>query len=152
MLGLPVNGGCQCGECRFVVADEPFVAYTCHCGACQKLTASAFLTCMHVAIEHVAITSGTPSALVRKTDSGNLLTTQFCSKCGSTLIANNTARPHITTVHVGALDEPAKIPVTAHIWVKRKLPWVPLPDGARIYDEAGDRAQDYERDPIRLGI
>ncbi|NEP56045.1 MAG: hypothetical protein F6K31_03340 [Symploca sp. SIO2G7] len=47
------------------------------------------------------------------------------------------------------LDSLDCIQVDAHIWVSRKLPWVVLPEGDRIFDMAGDWLQDYASDPER---
>lgn len=127
----------------------PYVAYTCHCRECQKLTASAFLTCMHVAAESLDFSSGELAADTRVADSGNTLTTYFCGDCGSTLFIHNSARPRVRTVHVGTLDHPEDIDVDAHIWMKRKLPWVILPRGHRLFDGPGDWARDYADDPTR---
>ena len=151
MLDLPMSGGCQCGACRYTIDTEPFVAYTCHCRACQKLTASAFLTCMQVAAERVEVHTGLPQTHLRIADSGNELTTHFCGSCGSTLFIENSARPRVRTVHVGTLDDPPQIEVTAHIWTKRKLPWVELPKGHRVFDGPGDWRADYVSDPSRYG-
>lgn len=48
------------------------------------------------------------------------------------------ARPLVRALHVGSLDQPEWVNVNAHIWVKRKLPWVQLPAEWR-QDDAGDR-------------
>lgn len=149
MFELPGKGRCQCGECRFTVGAKPFVSYTCHCTECQRLTATAFLSCMQVAAEHVVITQGTPSVHQRIADSGSALDTWFCPTCGSTLFAQNSARPRVRTVHIGAMERPEAVEVTAHIWVSRKLPWVILPDGHRIYDGPGDWTEDYRNDITR---
>jgi hypothetical protein len=132
----PSKGGCQCGACTYRFTGEPLVAYTCHCLTCQKLTASAFLTCLWIPTENLEKRSGDPSCHVRNTDSGNSLRTWFCGDCGSTLYAENSARPHLRTVHVGSLDTAEVIEVTRHIWVKRKLPWVVLPPEHSIYQQS----------------
>jgi len=148
-LPLPAHGGCQCGECRYELSADPYVAYTCHCRACQKLTASAFLSCMQIPIEGFKPSRGTPESRSRTADSGNVLNTAFCGKCGSTLYIDNSARPRVRTVHIGSLDNPDHVEVTAHIWVKRKLPWVILPASHRIFEAAGNWTQDYLADPSR---
>ena len=148
---LPLAGGCQCGSCRYEVSAHPYVAYTCHCRECQKLTSSAFLTCMHVPAECLELSTGEPISKQRIADSGNTLTTYFCGACGSTLFIRNDARPHVRTVHVGSLDHPEQINVDAHIWVKRKLPWVTLPSDHRVFEGPGDWTQDYVSDPGRYG-
>ena len=146
---FPMQGGCQCGVCRYEVTSKPFVAYTCHCRACQKMTASAFLSCMQVPHEDVRLLSGEPKLAERTADSGNRLVTSFCAVCGSTLFAHNSARPRVRTVHIGSLDDPASLGVSAHIWVSHKLPWVVLPAGDRVFERGGDWTYDYKRDPTR---
>ncbi len=147
---LPLEGGCQCGHLRYRCTRPPFVAYTCHCQACQKLTASAFVVSMQVPAEGLELLSGQPTVRERIADSGNRLATSFCPICGSAVFARNSARPRLRTIYVGTLDTPQVIPVSAHIWTKRKLPWVVLPAGHRVFAEAGDWRPDYAADPERL--
>lgn len=149
MLQIPARGLCQCGACRYVVEAEPYVAYTCHCADCQKLTASAFLACMHVPAERFLITSGEPISQRRVADSGNALVTWFCPTCGSTLYAENSSRPQVRTVHIGTLDHPEQVDVNAHIWVQRKLSWLTFPEHHRIFEGPGDWTEDYAHDVER---
>lgn len=146
MFELPEYGACQCGSCEYVVNAPPYVAYTCHCKECQKLSSSAFSTCMQVAAEAVEITTGNPASRRRKTDSGNTLATWFCVKCGSALFSQNSARPGIRTVYVGTLENADLVEVDAHTWLDRKQPWVQLPDNHRLFPRAGDWTQDYADD------
>ncbi len=148
-LETPAIGRCHCGACSYSVNAQPFVAYTCHCLECQKLTSNAFASCAQLPSESVAVTSGAPATRTRVADSGNTLETWFCRLCGSALYSQNSARPRIRTVYIGTLERSEDIRVSAHIWVKRKLPWVILPKEHRIFDEAGDWSQDYARDPTR---
>lgn len=149
MLSLPTTGQCQCGQVQYALSAQPFVAYTCHCIECQKLSSSAFTTCIQVPSESVTITRGSAAYRDRSADSGNTLTTWFCSHCGSTLFSQNAARPRIRTIYVGTLSQPHRVQVDAHIWLKRKLPWVILPQAHRHFDEAGDWTQDYANDLAR---
>ncbi len=144
------EGGCACSAVRFRCTAEPFVAYTCHCRACQRITASAFATCMQVPVEALTVTEGAPKQAVRTADSGNRLTTSFCASCGSALFVANSARPRTRTIYVGSLDQASEVEVNAHIFTNRKLPWVQLPDAHRIFPEAGDFRADYASDPSRL--
>ena len=41
-MKLPQSGGCQCGQVRYEITEEPQLIYTCHCLDCQRLTSSAF--------------------------------------------------------------------------------------------------------------
>ena len=152
MLSLSVDGSCQCGACAFRVDAQPYVCYTCHCRECQRLTSSAFTTCMHVPEEALEVTRGNPRMRARTADSGNELTTSFCAACGSALFARNSARPRMRTVFVGTLAEPDAVAVSAHIWTSRKLPWVELPAGHRQFAEGGDWSRDYAHDKDRYGV
>jgi len=149
MLEIPANGRCQCGECAYTISANPYVAYTCHCNECQKLSSSAFATLMQVPSESVEIVLGSPKRQKRIAPSGNVLETWFCPSCGSSLFAANSARPRVRTIHTGSLEHAHDIEVSAHIWVKRKLPWVNLPESHRVFEEAGDWTEDYAGDPIR---
>ena len=40
--GFPISGGCACGAVRYEVSAAPMAILVCCCGACQKITASAF--------------------------------------------------------------------------------------------------------------
>ena len=143
MLTLPASGRCQCQSCAYTLRAQPFVAYTCHCRECQRLTGSAFASCIQVPAEAVITVSGKPQRRDRVAESGNTLSTLFCPSCGTALFSQNAARPLIRTVYVGTLDKPEDAAVGAHIWTKRKLPWVVIPPGYRVYPEAGDWSQDY---------
>lgn len=150
MLQVPFAGGCQCEAIRYRCSASPFVAYTCHCLACQRLTASAFATCIQIPAEALTVSQGVVSSRARTSDRGNRLMTAFCGTCGSALYVANSARPRIRTIYVGTLDCAADVEVNAHIWTKRRLPWVVLPEGHRVFPEAGDWRVDYASDPSRL--
>lgn len=150
MITVPASGNCQCEAVRYEVTANPFVQYTCHCSECQKLSSSAFSTCMQVPSESVRVISGQPKLRDRATDSGNRLTASFCGECGSVLFAQNSARPRLLTVFVGTLERPHDVEVNTHIWMRSKLPWVEVPKGHRQFDQAADWSQDYVNAPERL--
>lgn len=150
MIEVPFEGGCQCQTVRYRCSMPPYVAYTCHCRECQKMTSSAFATCMQVPAESFEVIEGSPAAQQRISDDGNTLTTSFCGKCGSALYISNSARPRLRTILVGTLNNSQDIKVSAHIYTSRKLPWVILPKEHRIFEEAGDWRADYVNDLTRL--
>jgi hypothetical protein len=149
MLSIPASGQCQCGALTYELTGRPFVQYTCHCRECQRLSSSAFSTCIQMPAESVNITSGTAVTRTRDTDTNNRLTIWFCSACGSALYCQSSARLRIRTVFAGTLDNPERVEVTAHIWLKRKLPWVLIPKEHRAYETAGDWSSDYAHDMQR---
>ena len=150
MLEAPFEGGCQCEAVRYRCTSPPYVSYTCHCRDCQRLTSSAFATCVQVPAEALHLMRGSVSSRERLADSGNRPVTSFCSRCGSSLFVANPARPRLRTIYVGTLDRAQDVEVSAHIWTSRRLPWVLLPTHHRIFSEAGDWRPDYAADPSRL--
>lgn len=153
---------CQCGDCQLEISGSPFVCYACHCTACQRLSGSAFQTCAQFASESIRPSKGALAQQVRKSLSGNELTTFFCSSCSSALYSVNSARPRIATVYVGCLESASvtfvrQIEVNAHIWISEKMDWVVLPAGDRLYEHGGDWTEDYQSDltrylPVSNGI
>ncbi len=149
MLSTPATGRCQCDSVHYRVLSPPYVSYTCHCKECQRVSSSAFNTCIQVASESVILTGERTATRVRIADSGNALTSWFCPLCGSMLYSQNAARPKIRTVYVGTLDQADAVDVNAHIWLKRKLPWVLIPTHHRQFDGNGDWSEDYADDLSR---
>jgi hypothetical protein len=96
------------------------------------------------------VTHGTPASRDRIADSGNRITSAFCGDCGSALYSANAARPRLRSVYVGTLDAAGDVEVSAHIWTKRKLPWVVIPPGHRDFPESADWRPDYAGDRSRL--
>ncbi len=95
---------------------------------------------------------GEPRRGERVADSGNRITTWFCPSCGSALYSQNAARPRVRTLYVGILDDPGVAEISAHIWTKRKQPWVELPSHHRVFSGAGDWREDYASDLSRLNL
>jgi hypothetical protein len=47
-------------------------------------------------------------------------------------------RPSAKFVRVGTLDDPSLLEPDIHIYVRSKVPWVRLPEGARAFDAIYD--------------
>ena len=150
MIDVPATGRCQCGQLGYAVGAQPFVAYTCHCRECQRLSSSAFATCMQVPAEAVEMTAGVAHTRTRPSDSGNEISMWLCASCGFAVFLQNSSRPRVRTVLVGTLEHLEQVQVDAHIWLKRKLPWVVIPAAHRQFDGAGDWSDDYAHDPDQL--
>ena len=57
---LPIPGGCNCGEVRYLVTKTPLAAYICHCHLCQKRTGSAFSMSMVIPADGFELVAGNP--------------------------------------------------------------------------------------------
>lgn len=62
-----------------------------------------------------------------------------CAKCGTVIYTASTAFPVTVIMRAGTFNDPIVVTPQAHIWVKRKQPWVTLPDSVPQFDEGYDR-------------
>lgn len=132
-----IEGGCQCGQMRYVIATRPRVVYCCHCRECQKQSASAFGMSIPVRANEFTAT-GRLARWERPTDLGTRTRCFFCPECGSRVYHQGSASPDRMTVKAGSLDDTSWLRPSAHIWVSRKRPWVVLDPALPAHDTQPD--------------
>ena len=126
------EGGCACGAVRYRLGAEPLIVHACHCRDCQRLTGSAFVVNLWLERSHVEVLGAPPRSHALRAGSGQCHEVFFCATCGTTLWSRYHAPPGDTWfVRAGTLDEPAAVTPDVHIFTRSKLPWLPLPAGAR---------------------
>jgi hypothetical protein len=131
-----ILGGCRCGAVRYSLALEALpTTYACHCRDCQTWSGSAFSQQTFVPETALSI-SGPVSVYQLTTPSGNVSKQRVCSTCHTRIYNSNSARPGIVVVRAGTLDQSDQLDVVAHIWVKRRQPWLKLPENAPTWPEA----------------
>jgi hypothetical protein len=59
----------------------------------------------------------------RVADSGNPMLRRFCPQCGTHLFTSTTARPHLTFVRAGTLDDPELARPAMTIWTSSAPSW-----------------------------
>ena len=84
-MPIPFEGGCHCGAVRYGCSEEPTTVVNCHCGDCQQIAGSAFITGVLVPEGSVTVNGELISYKV-KADSGNGITRNFCPICGTRII------------------------------------------------------------------
>ena len=77
-MQLPLTGGCQCGQIRYEITEQPSLVYACHCTDCQHITSSAFSLGAALPDAAFRLTSSEPRAIERVADSGRLNTRFVC--------------------------------------------------------------------------
>ena len=100
---MKAEGGCYCGNIRYVIDGEPMMKAQCHCRECQYITGGAPNMFMVVPPDAFRYTKGTPKEFTRK-DLATPVTRQFCPDCG-THLATKPPRP-VVVVKIGTLDDP----------------------------------------------
>lgn len=131
------SGGCQCGAIRYRIAGSMPQAYTCHCGECQKQSASAFSISISIAYDRIELT-GEPAMFEVTGYSGAKKQCYFCPDCGSRLWHRSALSPDRATLKVGTLDNTAGIAPAFHLWVSRKQGWVMLDPEIPAYETQPD--------------
>lgn len=118
------TGQCLCGAVRFTLSADPLAARVCWCKDCQHIASNGTVNIM-VPTEALEAT-GTLSEFVSTAASGNEVKRRFCTRCGSHLFANSSARPQFTVVRAGTLNDPSSIKPTANIWASSAPQWACL--------------------------
>lgn len=129
------TGQCQCGGVRYESTGDVVAVYVCHCRECQKQSASAFGISVEVPRAGLRVTQGKPHFWSRNTDSGGRTRCVFCPDCGARLWHESEKPSATVTLKGGSLDVAPDLTAAIHIWTKRKLPGIVIPDGAPQYPE-----------------
>ena len=136
-----IQGGCRCGAVRYTLAMEALPAtYACHCRDCQTWSGSAFSQQTY-APDDALSASGPIVVYELTTPSGRVSKQRMCGVCHTRIYNSNSARPGVVVVRAGTLDRSDELDIAAHIWVKRKQPWLTLPDGVASWPEGAPPAE-----------
>lgn len=108
--------------------------HCCHCLDCQKQTGSAFAINALIETDRIDMLQGDPKRVEMPSPSGRGHDVYRCPKCDVAVWSDYGRRPYLRFVRVATLDEPHAIKPDAHIFAKSKVPWVGLPDDARVFD------------------
>lgn len=119
-------GKCLCGAVRFRVLADPLAVRVCWCRDCQHIAANGTV---NVTVPTTAVeVSGELRDFTSVADSGNRVLRRFCPVCGTHLFAGSSARPHLTVVRVGNLDDPSCLRPTTNIWAASAPSWACIDD------------------------
>jgi hypothetical protein len=121
-----LSGGCLCGNVRYEISGDLFMAAYCHCSMCRKAHASAFPPRSLVWAKDFQRTRGKESLADCSSSQGVHRT--VCRNCGSPLIAFSDQYPTIFNLALGTLDDDPGIRPEAHWHVASKAPWHKITD------------------------
>ena len=116
------EGGCLCGAVRFRAKGSPKWVIWCHCQSCRKHSGAPVAAFAAFDESMVEMTKGQ----ITKFASSPGTRRGFCATCGSTLTCQGVQEPVELHFHIGAFDEPAKLPPTRDYFAEERLPWVHL--------------------------
>jgi hypothetical protein len=136
-----IEGGCRCGAVRYrVKTDKLPNVYACHCLDCQTWTGSAF-SLQFILTEDALEVTGSPYLYERLSpESGRTSYQRGCAKCLTRVFNTNSARPGFAVVRGGTLDRSNELNIVAHIWTKRKMSGIDIPQGVPHWPEGAPPA------------
>ncbi|MDC7698556.1 GFA family protein [Vogesella indigofera] len=116
-----MQGSCLCGTVRYEIDQLDAPITHCHCLTCQKAHAAAFASTAGVLRQHFRWLAGQQALGSYESSPGKLR--HFCTRCGSQLVAERTAQPHVI-VRVATLDDDPGARPQQHIWCSHDRPWL----------------------------
>lgn len=125
------QGTCHCGESTYRLSGRPLFTHACHCYDCQKRTGSAFGITTFILRREFECLSGAEKAFEVSANS-----TQFsCSTCDTRIYRVSKNFPESLIINPSTLEDLDIGTPDAHIWTKRKRPWLTLDAGIPQFDE-----------------
>ena len=123
-MPIPFEGGCHCGAVRYVCSEEPTTVANCHCGDCQQIAGSAFITSVLVPEGSVTVNGELKSYKV-KADSGNGITRNFCPICGTKIMVELEGGIGVGVSYT-TLDDSSWLEPAIEFYASKAQPWINL--------------------------
>lgn len=125
------EGGCLCGSVRFRVQGPLREILVCHCIECRRWSGRAWAATASRLGDLEVIESGALTWLPSPR-SDHAAERGFCGRCGSSLFWRVPGAERVSLA-AGALDDPSRLQVAAHIWVDHAADWERPPESVPAY-------------------
>ena len=103
---MKIEGGCYCGEIRYISRGIPQASLQCHCRECQYITGGNPNVIMILPFDQFQFTKGVPKVFKRG-DIENAVSRLFCIICGTAIGTTSPLRPNSIILKVGTFDDPS---------------------------------------------
>ncbi len=128
-----MEGGCLCGDVRYLCTTEPVVVALCHCTHCQRQSGSAFSVNVGVPKGSLQLVSGSTQVYPDIGHSGQPVYRHFCGRCGSPIFSDVVSRPGLDWLKAGTLDDSTGIHPTLSLWCDSAQDWFSHPEGMTMF-------------------
>lgn len=118
---MSLKGSCLCGAVRYEANRLASPIAHCHCATCRKAQGSAYASTARVMREDFRWLAGEERLTRYESSEGKYR--YFCSTCGSHLMAERPAQPHVI-LRVATLDDDPGARPEFHIWTSHDVPWL----------------------------
>ncbi|MCG8434927.1 MAG: GFA family protein [Gammaproteobacteria bacterium] len=117
-----ISGRCACGAIKYTVSAEPKFTLICQCRQCQRISGSGHAAQFAVPVEMTVI-EGDVNFYEQQADSGNTVSSGFCSRCGSPMLKKTTKVPELYFFHAGTMDDPSTFKAQIVVYADAAQPW-----------------------------
>ena len=118
------EGGCLCGQVRYVFDGDPLLVAVCHCRNCQRQSGSAFSVVCAI-LDQSYHQQGTTRVFEDVGESGQTVQRHFCERCGSPIVSIAAAIPGLTIIKAGSLDHPEQWVPALEAYCDSSMSWLP---------------------------
>jgi hypothetical protein len=122
--------------------------HCCHCTDCQSQTGGAFAINAIIEADRIEMLSGAPEPTEMPTNSGRPHDIYRCPTCRIAVWSDYGRRKVMLFVRVSTLDQRHAIAPDVHIFVRSKVPWVRLPEGARAFEVYYDMKKEWPAESL----
>jgi hypothetical protein len=127
-----MKGSCLCGAVSYEVAPYDMKIGHYSCQTCRKAHAAPFAATARVPRDHFKFLNGENKLRSFESSPGRLR--RFCSVCGSHVLAERSADPHVVLRAATLDDDPGAKPLI-HIWRSHEVPWCAYEGDIKDYAE-----------------
>jgi hypothetical protein len=129
------EGGCLCGDVRYVVSGKSVWSAICYCASCTRSVGGIAVAWAGIEKARFRIIKG-ELALYESTPG---IWRGFCARCGTSLTYQKDpqvipgAKDHVY-VTTRSLDDPGAYPPEEHVFYGERMPWLEVPDDRPHHD------------------
>lgn len=121
--GDKAEGGCLCGEIRYVASGPAMFVSQCCCKDCQKATGTGHTTIIGLRRSQIDL-KGTPKTFTNAGETGGQVTRHFCGTCGGRLYTTgDLPGDEVLILQAGSLDDPGIVSPESVIYTKDAVSW-----------------------------
>lgn len=134
-----ITGRCLCGKISYRVTGPQIWSGYCHCESCRRFSGAVVTNWLGIRDTDLVFDHAQPRIYQSRG-----VKRGFCPGCGSSLTYQAERFPDYIQLHVGTLDEPARIKPQDHVHYADKVDWFEVTDCLpRFDDSAADDNNDW---------
>ena len=133
------EGGCLCGDLRFMTTGDPQRIVICHCHFCQKATSGPYAIEPFFLKTDFSLLRGEPGIYEhRSSASGKALYLHFCRRCGTRVYTVFERYADVMSIYGGTFDDPEWFEGSGplrHVFVSSARSGTIIPPNVAVYQQ-----------------